>query len=58
MLIAAVAVALVAVLLAWHARRKAGEVLGTILFFSRDEREPDPGLARLLQAGSRTSTRS
>ncbi|HWM09923.1 MAG TPA: PAS domain S-box protein, partial [Solirubrobacteraceae bacterium] len=29
---------------------RAGEVLATILFFSRDEREPDPGLARLLQA--------
>jgi len=29
---------------------RAGEVLGTILFFSREEREPDPGLARLLQA--------
>jgi PAS domain S-box-containing protein len=29
---------------------RAGEVLGTILFFARDEREPDPGLGRLLQA--------
>jgi GAF domain-containing protein len=29
---------------------RAGEVLGTILFFAREEREPDPGLARLLQA--------
>jgi PAS domain S-box-containing protein len=29
---------------------RAGEVLGTIMFFSRDEREPDPGLGRLLQA--------
>lgn len=29
---------------------RAGEVLATILFFSREERDPDPGLARLLQA--------
>jgi PAS domain S-box-containing protein len=29
---------------------RAGEVLATVLFFSREEREPDPGLARLLQA--------
>lgn len=29
---------------------RAGDVLATVLFFSREEREPDPGLARLLQA--------
>ena len=29
---------------------RAGVVLATILFFSREERDPDPGLARLLQA--------
>ena len=47
---AAAAAAGVRAALALPIARAGVEVLATILFFSREERDPDPGLARLLQA--------